>query len=204
MYNYKARIYSPTLGRFMQTDPIGYGDGVNWYNYVGSDPVNSKDTTGKFDEVVERRLEYVNWRRSSDNDNLSGVIKFEIPNGDFSVSAPPSSPCLGFSGPCGEGPGNQKSPSRWFWDQFQEALRSWNPFASCDTSKIKVTTTAVSAAKGAARGVLTGGIRRGVQGAAVGGPAGAEAGAVEGAVQGGLQGAVTGGASSAVQQACSG
>ena len=24
MYYYKARIYSPTLGRFLQTDPIGY------------------------------------------------------------------------------------------------------------------------------------------------------------------------------------
>ncbi len=28
MYYYKARIYSPTLGRFLQTDPIGYGDGT--------------------------------------------------------------------------------------------------------------------------------------------------------------------------------
>ncbi|MBP6579937.1 MAG: RHS repeat-associated core domain-containing protein, partial [Sphingorhabdus sp.] len=46
MYNYKARIYSPTLGRFLQTDPIGYGDGVNWYNYVGSDPINSNDPSG--------------------------------------------------------------------------------------------------------------------------------------------------------------
>src|SRR5690606_39891330 len=26
MYYYKARMYSPTLGRFMQTDPSGYGD----------------------------------------------------------------------------------------------------------------------------------------------------------------------------------
>jgi YD repeat-containing protein len=26
LYYYKARIYSPTLGRFLQTDPIGYGD----------------------------------------------------------------------------------------------------------------------------------------------------------------------------------
>ncbi len=46
LYYYKARAYDPRLGRFLQTDPIGYGDGMNWYNYVGGDPVNFNDPTG--------------------------------------------------------------------------------------------------------------------------------------------------------------
>jgi RHS repeat-associated protein len=45
-YNYKARMYAPHLGRFLQADPIGYGDGMNMYAYVGGDPVNAEDSDG--------------------------------------------------------------------------------------------------------------------------------------------------------------
>jgi RHS repeat-associated protein len=46
LYYYRARYYSPTLGRFLQTDPIGYQGGINLYAYVGNDALNSTDPSG--------------------------------------------------------------------------------------------------------------------------------------------------------------
>ncbi|NLZ07174.1 MAG: hypothetical protein GXY19_18560 [Phycisphaerae bacterium] len=46
LYYYRARYYNPTLGRFLQTDPIGYGDGINWYRYCRNNPACCTDPSG--------------------------------------------------------------------------------------------------------------------------------------------------------------
>jgi len=46
LYYYRARMYNPYIGRFMQTDPIGYGDGINWYAYCGNNSITFSDPFG--------------------------------------------------------------------------------------------------------------------------------------------------------------
>lgn len=50
LYFYRARYYSPDLGRFLQTDPVDYMDGSSIYEYCFNNPVNYSDSTGEFGE----------------------------------------------------------------------------------------------------------------------------------------------------------
>jgi len=46
LYYYRARYYNPEIGRFLQTDPIGYGAGMNLYAYCGNRPIVFADPSG--------------------------------------------------------------------------------------------------------------------------------------------------------------
>ncbi len=46
LYQTGARYYDTRLGRFLSTDPLGQGPGLNVYAYVGNDPLNNVDPDG--------------------------------------------------------------------------------------------------------------------------------------------------------------
>jgi RHS repeat-associated protein len=52
LYYYRARYYDPGIGRFISEDPLGFEAGeVNFYAYVGNDPVNANDPSGHIGEA---------------------------------------------------------------------------------------------------------------------------------------------------------
>jgi RHS repeat-associated protein len=44
---YENRAYSPSLGRFSNSDPIGELGGLNLYGFVGNNPIGRVDTDGR-------------------------------------------------------------------------------------------------------------------------------------------------------------
>ena len=46
LYYVRNRTYSPTIGRWVQRDPIGYSGGINLYEYVGGRAVENLDPSG--------------------------------------------------------------------------------------------------------------------------------------------------------------
>jgi len=62
LYYYRARYYDYYIGRFLQVDPIGYQESVNFYTYVGNNPVRWVDSFGlckddKEEDFRSKRIE---------------------------------------------------------------------------------------------------------------------------------------------------
>lgn len=54
LWYYRNRMYSTTIGRFLQRDPAGYVDGFNQYNYVVNNPLAFTDPRGLYASASDK------------------------------------------------------------------------------------------------------------------------------------------------------
>ncbi|MCJ7482516.1 MAG: RHS repeat-associated core domain-containing protein, partial [Thermodesulfovibrionales bacterium] len=65
LYNYRARYYDSIMGRFLQTDPIGYQDSMNLYQGMNMNPGNYLDPWGEWTLGVHKQITEEAWGKYS-------------------------------------------------------------------------------------------------------------------------------------------
>jgi RHS repeat-associated protein len=95
LYFYRARYYSPLLGRFISEDPLGFAGDQNFYRYAGNAPVNFLDPFG-------------NYKCQNSDECKAMGIRMYLPNGELNPDYG-GSPYSGVKDPGDIGPWYYKS-----------------------------------------------------------------------------------------------
>jgi RHS repeat-associated protein len=78
LYYYRARYYNPQIGRFLQTDPVGYAPGMNLYRYCRNNPLKWTDPFGLRNWTVF-------WERWSKWEKEKKLLEAEIWNWELGI-----------------------------------------------------------------------------------------------------------------------
>ncbi len=84
LYYYRARYYDSEIGRFISEDSLGFGAGVNFYAYVGNNPVNFSDPSGRITFTMNGQVSLAGW--VSDIGQKIGILNAPVSSFQFGVA----------------------------------------------------------------------------------------------------------------------
>jgi RHS repeat-associated protein len=130
LYDFRARMYQPELGRFLQPDPKQFAAGdYNLYRYCHSDPVNKTDPTGLVVNADDETKKMMDGLRN-ENDNLRSAID-QLRGSDKVHDFKPAEDARN---PAARGPnglkGNHSEPRRSIGDWLKHLFRPYNKSGS--------------------------------------------------------------------------
>jgi hypothetical protein len=129
-----VRLYNPTTGRFLQTDPVP-GGSANPYDYTGADPTNTYDLDGRCSwgwmRTICRSVAYVAWTNpiTSRSRTVVGAYAYRHRFGAIGVFTVGGSWGCNFAGywrfACGAGVGAAAGIATY---RFTKKRRSWGGY----------------------------------------------------------------------------
>ncbi len=69
LVNMRARYYNPTTQTFINPDPLGFGGGMNWYQYAAGNPLTNIDATGLCSSNIRSSFDVNSYLSSSYSSN---------------------------------------------------------------------------------------------------------------------------------------
>lgn len=91
LMQYRARYYDPAIGRFISEDPKKFSAGINFYVYVGNDPIDSNDPTGMYQAVVVTMPDGSTYTPMTTIKNSNQASKYGLPIGaQTAIAVPPN------------------------------------------------------------------------------------------------------------------
>jgi RHS repeat-associated protein len=120
LYYYRARMYMPGWGRFMQVDPQGHVAGSGPYTYAGNDPLNNVDPYGLWSLELNAGLFGVTFGIGDRSAQAFATVRFGLTGGGITYHPWADVPV----GSSGTYPGNCTycQVARSYWETTQGSL----------------------------------------------------------------------------------